>query len=158
MVRGSNVMPGYWELPEETAKMLRPGPMPSEQVLHTGDLFRTDEEGYLYFVGRKDDIIKSRGEKVSPKEVENILCEHPAIAEAAVIGVPDEILGQAISAIVALREGEQLVEKDVLRHCAAGLEDFMVPHSIEFRDTLPKTPNGKVDRKTLKQELLGAMA
>jgi len=145
-------------LPEETAKMLRPGPLPAEQVLHTGDLFRADEEGYLYFVGRKDDIIKSRGEKVSPKEVENVLCEHPAIAEAAVIGIPDEVLGQSISAIVALREDEELSEKDVLRHCAAGLEDFMVPHSVEIRDALPKTSNGKIDKKTLKQELLGVTA
>jgi len=158
VVRGSNVMPGYWELPEETAQMLRPGPLPGEQVLHTGDLFRTDEEGYLYFVGRKDDIIKSRGEKVSPKEVENVLCEHPAIAEAAVIGVPDEVLGQSINAVVALRDDEQLSEKDVLRHCAAGLEDFMVPHSVEIRETLPKTSNGKIDKKTLKQELLGVIA
>ncbi len=155
VVRGSNVMKGYWELSEETAKMLKPGPMPGEHVLHTGDVFRTDEEGYLYFLGRKDDIIKSRGEKVSPKEVENVLCDHPGIAEAAVLGVPDDVLGQAIRAVVSVCQHEQLTEKDVLRHCATHLEDFMVPHAVDFRAALPKTSNGKIDKRTLKQDLLG---
>jgi amino acid adenylation domain-containing protein len=149
VVRGSNVMNGYWELPEETARRLRPGPLPSERVLYTGDLFRTDEEGFLYFVGRKDDIIKSRGEKVSPKEVENALCSHAEIAEAAVVGVPDEILGQAIKAVVVLKNGSRLTGRDVLRHCASRLEDFMVPKLVEFRSSLPKTPNGKIDKKAL---------
>jgi acyl-CoA synthetase (AMP-forming)/AMP-acid ligase II len=149
VVRGSNVMKGYWELPEETDCMLRPGPLPGEKVLYTGDLFRMDEEGYLYFVGRKDDIIKSRGEKVSPKEVENVLYSHPEIAEAAVVGVPDEILGQAIKAVVARKSGSQLTERDVLRHCAGRLEDFMVPQSVEFRSALPKTSNGKINKREL---------
>jgi long-chain acyl-CoA synthetase len=149
VVRGSNVMKGYWELPEETDRVLRPGPLPGEKVLYTGDLFRMDEEGYLYFVGRRDDIIKSRGEKVSPREVENVLCAHPQIAEAAVVGVPDEILGQAIKAVVSRRNGSQLSERDVLRHCASRLEDFMVPQLVEFRAALPKTGNGKIDRKSL---------
>jgi long-chain acyl-CoA synthetase len=149
VVRGANVMKGYWQLPEETAKKLRPGPVPGEMMLFTGDLFRTDDEGYLFFVGRKDDIIKSRGEKVSPKEVENVLCSHPAIAEAAVLGVPDPVLGEAIKAIVALRSDAQATEKDVLRHCAQHLEDFMVPQSVEFRETLPKTSNGKINKREL---------
>ena len=149
VVRGSNVMKGYWELPEETDRMLRPGPLPGEKVLHTGDLFRADEEGYLYFVGRKDDIIKSRGEKVSPKEVENVLCDHPDVAEVAVIGVPDAILGQAVKAVVTPKSGSQITEKDLLRHCAARLEDFMVPKWIEFRTSLPKTSNGKIDKREL---------
>ena len=160
VVRGSNVMKGYWELPEETDRVLRParrghtGPLPGEKVLYTGDLFRMDEEGYLYFVGRRDDIIKSRGEKVSPKEVENVLYDHPEVAEAAVIGIPDEILGQAIKAVVARKDGSELTERDVLRHCADRLEDFMVPQSVEFRSTLPKTGNGKIN----KRELCGATA
>lgn len=149
VVRGANVMKGYWQLPEETAKKLRPGPVPGEMMLYTGDLFRTDDEGYLYFVGRKDDIIKSRGEKVSPREVENVLCSHPAIAEAAVIGVPDPILGEAIKAIIALRSDAQTTEKEVLRYCAQHLEDFMVPQSVEIRDTLPKTSNGKINKREL---------
>jgi acyl-coenzyme A synthetase/AMP-(fatty) acid ligase len=116
-------------------------------VLHTGDLFRADAEGYLYFVGRKDDIIKTRGEKVSPKEVENVLYELPGVHEAAVIGVPDPILGMAIKAIVAAEEG--ITEREVIRHCAARLEDFMVPSIVEFRAQLPKSENGKIARKEL---------
>ena len=152
VVRGSNVMRGYWELPEETARVLRPGPLPGEKVLHTGDLFRTDEDGYLYFVGRKDDIIKSRGEKVSPREVENVLYSHPDVSEAAVIGVPHPIFGQAIHAVVSLKPQRCATERDLLRHCAAHLEDFMVPQSVEVRDSMPKSGNGKID----KRELCGA--
>ena len=127
--------------------MLKAGPYPWEKVLHTGDLFRTDEAGFLYFVSRKDDIIKTRGEKVSPKEVENVLYELAGIREAAVIGVPDPLLGMAIKAIVAAEDG--LTERDVIRHCAARLEDFMVPSMVEFRGQLPKSENGKIARKEL---------
>jgi len=149
VVRGSNVMKGYWELPEETEKKLKPGPLPGEKVLYTGDLFRMDEEGYLYFFGRKDDIIKSRGEKVSPKEIEDVLYSLPGIAEAAVIGVPDEVLGQAIQAVVTLREGAQLTENDVLGHCAERLENFMVPQSVVFMAALPKTGSGKINKRVI---------
>jgi len=152
VVRGSNVMRGYWELPDETDRKLRPGSLPGEKVLYTGDLFRTDDEGYLYFVGRKDDIIKCGGEKVSPKEVEDTLYSHPAVAEAAVVGIPDRVLGQAIKAVVALKSDQAASERELLRHCAAHLEDFMVPHLVEFRDSLPKSSNGKIQ----KQELVGA--
>src|SRR5206468_5765982 len=117
VVRGSNVMKGYWELPDETARMLKPGPLPNEMVLYTGDLFRADEEGFLYFVGRKDDIIKTRGEKVSPREVEEVLHRLDGVAEAAVVGIPHEVLGQAIKAVVRLRPGTDLTRHDVLRHC-----------------------------------------
>jgi len=147
VIRGAHVMKGYWADEEASARVLKPGPYPWEKVLYTGDLFRTDEEGYLYFVGRKDDIIKTRGEKVSPKEVENVLYELPGIREAAVIGVPDPVLGQAVKAIVAADEG--LTERDVIRHCAARLEDFMVPAMVEFRGQLPKSENGKIARKEL---------
>ncbi len=142
-------MKGYWDDPVRTAERLKPGPLPCEMVLYTGDLFRQDEEGYLYFVGRKDDIIKSRGEKVSPKEIENVLFAHPEIAEAAVIGVPDAILGQAIHAIVTLKEGATLTEKEALNYCKKYLEDFMIPQKVVFRDDLPKSPNGKIDKKQL---------
>ena len=107
VIRGPHVMQGYWQDEAATARALRPGPLPGEKVLHTGDLFRTDAEGFLYFVGRKDDIIKSRGEKVSPKEVENVLYALPGIREAAVVGVPDRILGMAIKAVVALERGRR---------------------------------------------------
>ncbi len=147
VVRGSNVMKGYWELPEETAKMLKPGPLPNEMALYTGDLFRTDDEGYLYFVGRKDDIIKTRGEKVSPREVEDVLHAIPGVAEAAVIGIPDEILGEAIRAVVAPCEGAHLTAMDVLQYCAAHLEDYSTPKSVVFVSSLPKTSSGKISRR-----------
>ena len=149
VVRGSNVMKGYWRLPEETAKALKPGPLPWEQVLYTGDLFRMDEEGYLYWIGRKDDIIKSRGEKVSPIEVENVLYRLDGIDMAAVIGVPDEVLGQAVKAVVTLKEGAHVSRNDILRHCARHLEGVMVPTIVEFRETMPKTAAGKIDKRQL---------
>ena len=142
-------MKGYWRMPEETDRVLRPGEFPWERVLYSGDLFRTDDEGYLYFVGRKDDIIKTRGEKVSPKEVEEILYSFKGVAEAAVIGVPDSILGSAIKAIVVPQEGCKLSEREILRHCAQNLEDFAVPRVVEIRETLPRTATGKIAKREL---------
>jgi acyl-coenzyme A synthetase/AMP-(fatty) acid ligase len=107
-----------------------------------------DEEGYLYFVGRKDDIIKSRGEKVAPKEVENVLYSLPGVVEAAVIGVPDPVLGQAVKALLVV-DGAQLSEAQVLAYCRANLEDFMVPKFVEFREELPKTDSGKIKKTDL---------
>jgi acyl-CoA synthetase (AMP-forming)/AMP-acid ligase II len=150
VVRGPNVMQGYWERPEATAEMLRPGLFPWEKSLYTGDLFRMDEDGFLYFVSRKDDIIKSRGEKVSPKEVESALYAMEGIVDAAVIGVPDELLGEAIKGFVVLCEGAELCEKEIIAHCKACLEDFMVPGEIEIRDSLPMTSSGKITKKGLK--------
>lgn len=149
VVRGSNVMKGYWELPEETDRVLRPGPYPWEKVLYTGDLFTMDKDGYLYFLSRKDDIIKTRGEKVSPKEVENVLYEMPDIVEAAVVGVEDEILGEAVKAFVVMKEGSTRTEKEILSWCMKHLEDFMVPKQVEFRDSLPKTSSGKITKTGL---------
>ena len=146
VIRGAHVMKGYWGDPQATERALKPGPFPWEKVLHTGDLFRTDGDGYLYFVGRKDDIIKSRGEKVAPKEVENVLYEMPGVREAAVIGVPDPVLGMAIKAVVAVEPGAAISARDVIRHCARRLEEFMVPKHVEFRDALPKSHNGKISR------------
>src|SRR5213079_2874975 len=108
---------------------------------------RMDERGFLYFIGRKDDIIKSRGEKVSPKEIENVLYGLPGIREAVVFGVPDPILGSAIKAAVVLTPDAHLAERDIIRHCAGHLEDFMVPKFVEFRDQLPKTESGKISRR-----------
>jgi amino acid adenylation domain-containing protein len=150
VVRGGHVMAGYWELPAETERALRPGPLPGERVLYSGDLFRTDEEGYFYFVARKDDIIKTRGEKVSPKEVEDCIHHLPGVADVAVVGVPDPVLGQAVAAVVVPAEGAQLAEADVKRHCAAHLEDYMVPKVVEFRAELPKTGSGKVVRREVR--------
>ena len=149
VVRGQHVMRGYWGDADTTAERFRPGIIPGERVCYTGDLFRMDEEGYLYFVARKDDIIKSRGEKVSPKEVENVLYGLEDVKEAAVIGIPDPILGQAIKAFVVI-EGMSLTETEILNHCREHLEDFMVPKVVEFVRSLPKTPSGKIRRNALK--------
>jgi long-chain acyl-CoA synthetase len=153
VVRGSHIMKGYWGLPEESKRVLRPGPVPGERVLHTGDLFRMDAEGFLYFIGRKDDIIKTRGEKVSPKEVENVLYGIEGILEAAVVGVPDELLGQSILAVIRLRQGFSISPQEILRHCARHLEDFKVPKRVEFRANLPKTDRGKIDLRTLRNQI-----
>jgi len=155
VVRGAHVMQGYWRNEKATAKTLRIGRYPWEKVLHTGDLFRMDEEGFCYFVGRKDDIIKSRGEKVSPKEVENVLYALAGIKEAAVVGVPDEVLGRALKALVVVEEGAALQARDIIAHCMAHLEDFMVPRLVEFRDALPKTSTGKIRRAALQAEAEG---
>jgi acyl-CoA synthetase (AMP-forming)/AMP-acid ligase II len=149
VVRGAHVMAGYWDLPQETERKLRPGRLPGERVLYTGDLFRRDEAGYYYFVARQDDIIKSRGEKVSPREVENALYALEGVLDAAVVGVPHPLLGQAVKAVIVVKAGCSLEARDVQRHCAANLEDFMVPSIVEFRDELPKNERGKV----LKREL-----
>jgi len=149
MVRGSHVMQGYWEDPEGTAERLRPGRWPWESVLATGDLFRQDAEGYLYFVGRRDDLIKSRGEKVAPREVEEVLHAVSGVREAAVVGVPDRLLGQAVHAHVAPESGIELDPAELRRHCSERLEVHMVPRRVVLHPALPRTANGKVDRRAL---------
>ena len=148
LVRGPNVMQGYWNDSELTAGMCRPGPYPASRWLRTGDQFRKDEDGFLHFVCRKDDMIKTRGERVSPKEVEEVVCEVSGVAEAAAIGVPDNVLGQAIKVFLVSCNGN-LEMKTILRHCASRLESFMVPKYVEFMAALPKTANGKINRREL---------
>ncbi len=149
VVRGANVMRGYWNLPEETEKVYRPGPVPGEKMLYTGDLFKMDEDGFLYFVARMDDMIKTAGERVSPKEIENVLYQIDDVNEAAVIAVHDDILGQAIKAFVTLKEGSELTVKDILKFCSKNMESFMVPKYAEIWDELPKSSHGKIDKKEL---------
>jgi len=145
-------MKGYWNLPEDTARVLKPGPLPGEKVLHTGDLFKMDQGGFLYFVGRKDDILKVAGERVSPKEIESVIHGIEGVSEAAVIGVPDDILGNAIKVFVVLDSGKVLTEKDIIKYCSRNMEHFMVPKYVEFRDELPRSSHGKVDKKALKAQ------
>ena len=149
VIRGPTVMRGYWEKPEATAKKLRPGPLPGEHVLYTGDLCRLDDEGYLYFVARMDDVIKSRGEKVPPKAVESAILEIPGVREVAVVGVPDDVLGQAIKAFVVVAPGVSLDASAIQRACRARLESFMVPSQVVFREVLPKSGNGKIQKSEL---------
>jgi long-chain acyl-CoA synthetase len=145
VVRGRHVMRGYWNAPEETARRFRPGKYPGERLCYTGDLFKMDEEGYFYFVARKDDIIKSRGEKISPVEVERVLYALPGVIEAAVIGIPDPVLGQALKVFI-VRNDPEITEKTILAHCRANLEDYMQPKEIEFRAELEKSPSGKIQK------------
>ncbi len=150
IIRGSNVMQGYWKDPQITARTYRDGQYPSGRILYSGDYFKKDEQGYLYFLGRKDDMIKSKGERISAKEVENNICAMEGVAEVAVFGLPDEIFGQAIKACIVPAPNVELIDKQVLKYCAANMETFMVPKHIEFMDSLPRTPNGKIDKKLLK--------
>lgn len=141
---GENVMLGYWKQPEATAEVLREG------RLWTGDLATIDEEGYLYIVGRRSDMIKSGAHRIAPKEIEDVLLEHNAVSEAAVIGVEDDILGESIKACVVLKESAGCMEKELLRHCSRILPGYKVPHKIEFYDKLPKTESGKIKKTELK--------
>ena len=148
-VRGPHVMVGYWNRPDLTDIMLKPGKLPGERVLCTQDHFRMDEDGFLYFVGRTDDIIKTRGEKVSPVEVENVIHGIDGIREAAVVGVPDDLLGQAIRAYIVLNPGATLSDRQIRAQCVARLENFMVPRDIVICVDLPRTATGKVSKKAL---------
>ena len=118
-------------------------------MLATGDLFRTDADGYLYFVSRTDDIIKSRGEKVVPREIEEVLYTASSVHEAAVVGVPDRLLGEAVVAHVSAQRGREIDTQALKRLCAERLEDFMIPKRVIVHDALPRTPNGKLDKRAL---------
>jgi long-chain acyl-CoA synthetase len=149
MVRGPHLMQGYWRDPERTAERMRPGRWPWEPVLATGDLFRTDEDGYLHWVGRTDDLIKCRGEKVYPREIEEVLHAADGVQEAAVVGVPDRLLGSAVHAHVAPSQGRVLDDGELRRLCAGQLEDHKVPQRVFVHEALPRNARGKVDRQAL---------
>lgn len=146
VVNGPHVMQGYWEKSAATEAALWAGPRRGERWLRTGDLFRSDSEGFLYFVGRKDDIVKVGGEKVALGQIEAVLQACPGVAEVVVTGAPDPILGTAIRALIVASD-PGLAEQDILRHCAGKLPASMVPKEIEFRAELPLTASGKVSRR-----------
>ncbi len=148
VVRGRHVMRGYWNDPEATAKRFRPGPLPGERVCYTGDLFRVDEEGDHWFLGRMDEIFKSRGEKVAPSEVERVLVAAPGVHEAAVTGVPDPLLGHRVVAFI-VPSGESVDLKAIRHHCRRHLEERMLPAEIRVVRDLPRLENGKLDRGRL---------
>lgn len=151
ILRGTHVRSGYWNYPEETARRFRSGLVPGETVCHSGDMFRMDSEGYFYFVGRSDEIIKSGAKKVVPKEIENALYCLEGVLEAAAIGVDDPILGQAIKVFVVPtpQARASLLPDRILLHCKQTLEAYKVPRDIEIRDSLPKTSSGKIMKKNL---------
>lgn len=156
---GPTVSMGYWRHPELTQRVLRPHPVrhaggnATGPVCYSGDLVRMDDEGYLYFVGRRDNQIKSSGFRISPTEVEDVICNLPNVSQSAVVGAPDDVLGQHLVAFVIPREGSELEVHEVTGHCAAMLPRHMVPKRVELVSELPATSSGKVDYPALRDRL-----
>ena len=145
-VRGPQVMLGYWQRPEETAKV-----MTADGALRTGDLGRMDARGYVYVTDRKKDMILVSGFNVYPNEVEDVVMQHPGVREAAAIGVPDEKSGEAVKLFV-VRKDPNLDEHALIEHCRKSLTGYKIPRQIEFRDSLPKTNVGKILRRALREK------
>jgi acyl-CoA synthetase (AMP-forming)/AMP-acid ligase II len=152
IVRGDSVTSGYWNLPDRTAEAFEDG------WLHTGDMAVMDEEGYVTIVDRKRDMIITGGENVYSVEVENELYSHPAVLEAAVIGVPDETWGEAVKAIVVLKEGRQATEEEIIQFCKERMAHFKAPKSVDFVSSLPKTGSAKIAKVVLRDEYWEGMA
>lgn len=146
VVRGPQVMKGYWQMPEETADTLKDG------WLHTGDITRMDGEGYLYIVDRKKDMINVSGFKVYPREVEEVLYQHPEVVEAVAVGVPDEYRGETVKAFVVRKSGSTVTGEELISNCKEHLAVYKVPKLLEFRDELPKSAVGKLLRRVLAAE------
>lgn len=142
---GGNIMMGYWKDPEGTENALRNG------KLYTGDLATVDEDGYIFVVDRQKEIIKSGGHRISPREIEAVIAKIPEVVEVGVIGIPDDIMGEAVKAYVVLRDGAKLGEKDIVDHCRSSLPSFKVPKHIKFLDALPKNESEKVMMAGLKE-------
>jgi acyl-CoA ligase (AMP-forming) (exosortase A-associated) len=155
--RGPTVSLGYWNRPEDTARALRPNPIlppemgDCEKVCYSGDLVKTDDEGFLYFLGRRDTMIKSSGFRISPTEVEEVLFQTGKLQAAAVIGIPDEVLGQVIKAFVVAKDGVPLDADALLGICGEKMPRYMVPKFIEVLSEMPKTSSGKVDYPALRR-------
>jgi acyl-CoA synthetase (AMP-forming)/AMP-acid ligase II len=145
LVRSPMVMSGYWERPDETSATLEDGGW-----LRTGDIGRLDPVGYLHVVDRKKDLVITKGENVFPGEVERVVVEHPAIVEAAVIGVPDAAYGEALCAVVEVVEGMRISLADLQEHCRGRIAGFKVPRHLEVVELLPRTPSGKVLRREIR--------
>jgi acyl-CoA synthetase (AMP-forming)/AMP-acid ligase II len=145
-VRGENVMLGYWRDPEATARTVVDG------WLHTGDLGHMDEEGYVYIDGRSSEMIKSGANRISPKEIEEVIAELEEVMEVGVVGVPDDLLGQVVKAVIVSRPGSRVEARRVLAHCRQNLAAYKIPKFIEFAEELPKTASGKLQRFLLAGE------
>lgn len=146
VVKGPQIMKGYWKKPEETDKVLK------NNWMYTGDLATMDEEGFFFIVGRKKDMIISSGFNVYPREIEEVLYEHPKVKDASVIGIPHKKRGETVKAFIVLKEGETATEKEAIDYCKQHLAAYKVPTVVEFRDKLPKTMVGKVLRRKLREE------
>jgi long-chain acyl-CoA synthetase len=145
--RGENIMKGYWKQPEATAETLRDG------WLYTGDLATVDEDGYISIVDRKKDMIIVSGYNVYPREVEEVLFKHPAVADVSVIGVPDEYQGESVMAVVVLKQGQTATEQEIIDYCRNEIAVFKCPRKVTFRDALPKNNTGKVLRRELRESV-----
>ncbi|WP_315707739.1 class I adenylate-forming enzyme family protein [Brenneria uluponensis] len=150
VIRGATVMLGYWNNPEKTDEKLKPGPLPGERVLYTGDICRLDEEGYLYFVSRLDDVLNVCGEKVAPREVESVLAGFYNVSQVAVIGLPHPVYGDEIVAWIEIASAATTHHQQIKEWCKTRMEAYMVPHRFYFTQHLPKNSNSKIDRLALK--------
>ncbi len=146
VARGPRIMKGYWKMDEATRHTIRGG------WLYTGDLGYRDEDGYIYLAGRAKDFIKRGGEMIAPQEVEQVLMAHPAVDEAAVIGVPDDTWGERVRAVVALKPGRTATEAELIEHCRQRLASFKKPESVVFVPELPRNPLGKVLKRVLREQ------
>ena len=144
VVRGDLVMKGYWNKPDATAETLRGG------WLHTGDIGSLDQDGYLYITDRKKDMIISGGSNIYPREIEEVICQHPAVFEVSVIGVPDDKWGEAVKALVVTHPGASATEAEIIEHCKRHLGSYKKPQSVEFLPALPKNAYGKVLKRDLR--------
>jgi acyl-CoA synthetase (AMP-forming)/AMP-acid ligase II len=137
---------GYYKQPEADAKAFQ------GEYLSVGDMAMVDEEGYYYIVDRKNDMIISGGENIYPTEIDDLLSEHPKILQAAVVGVPDEKWGEAVKAVAVLKPGEQLSESEVIAYCKAHLAGYKCPRSVDFIDSLPMNPTGKILKREIREK------
>ena len=148
-IKGPQVMKGYWKMPEETAKTIRDG------WLFTGDIARMDEDGYFYIMDIKKDMIIAGGFNIYPKDIDQILAEHPKVAEAVAVGIPDRYRGETVKAFVVLKPGETATEEEILNFCRQNLAKYKVPTQVEFREALPKSSSGKILRRILRRQETG---
>jgi len=146
LIKGPSVMQGYWNNPEETKNQL------SEGWLHTGDIGQADEDGYIYIVDRKKDMIIAGGFNIYPREVDEVLYQHPKVAEAVTVGIPDDYRGETVKAFIVLRPGETATDKEIAEFCRTKLAAYKVPKQVEFRESIPKSAVGKILRKILRDE------
>lgn len=146
IIRGPQIMKGYWNMPEETANTLRNG------WLFTGDIARMDDEGYVSIVDRKKDMIIASGFNIYPRDIEEILYEHPSVQEAVAVGIPDKYRGETVKAVLVLKAGKEVTEEEIIRYCKENMSAYKVPTTIEFRTELPKTNVGKILRRVIKEE------
>ena len=155
--RGPTVSLGYWGDPEETNKVFRPnqfleaGLENTERIVYSGDIVKKDEDGYLYFVGRQDHMIKCYGHRISPSEIEDVIYSTGKVKLAAAIGIPNSVRGQSIKVFIALNDNVSLSEEELLDHCAKKLPQFMMPRDVEILTDLPRTGSGKIDIALLRK-------